>query len=64
MKQKLIQQLHNLIYEHELSNYCTDYDKATQILAFDSEQGFDCAYDVGRYDTLKEVLQIVQKMEA
>lgn len=61
MKQKTIELLHNLIYEHETQNFCTDYDRAMEILAEDAEQGFNAAYDVGRYEALKEVLRELQK---
>ena len=62
MKQKLIQQLHNLISEHEISNYCTDYEDAENEL--DPQTSLMLTYDCGRYETLKEVLQIVLAMEA
>lgn len=62
MKEKLLDKLHNLIYEHEVSNFSTDYDKAKEILEMDAEQGFNAAYDVGRYETLKEMLRLIQKI--
>ena len=63
-KDYIIHQLFELIHEHETSGYCTDYDKATEIMAdaCDGETGFNVAYDVGRYEALKEVLRMVQKI--
>lgn len=63
MKQKIIQQLHKLIYEHETSNYCISYDKAIETIQNDLDLATNQFYDCGRYDTLKEVLQIVKAME-
>lgn len=62
MKQKLIEQLHNLIYEHETSNHCTSYDKATETMEQDLDLATNQFYDVGRYEALKEVLRMVQSL--
>ena len=62
MKEKLLEKLHNLIYEHETSNFCTDYDTAKEISEMDTEQGFNAAYDVGRYEALKEMLRLIQNI--
>lgn len=63
-KDYIIKQLFELIYEHETQECCTDYDRATEIQAeaADGESGFNAAYDVGRYEALKQVLRMVQKI--
>ena len=62
---KAIELIEQLIKEHEESGYCTDYDKATEIQAemADGESGFNAAYDVGRYETLVNLLNDLKRME-
>ena len=60
---RAIELVHNLIYEHETSNFQTDYDAAIETLAEDAEAGFNEAYDVGRYEALKEVLRMLQQLK-
>lgn len=63
MKAQLIIQLKKLIKEHTENAFCTSYEEATETLMTDVEGATNQFYDVGRYDTLKEVLQLVQAME-
>ena len=63
MKDKIISYLSQLIYEHDVNNFCTSYEKAEESIEADINKAFDKFYDVGRYDTLHEVLSIIQKLE-
>lgn len=63
MKNKIISYLSQLIYEHDVNNFCTSYEKAKESIETDPVSSFDKFYDVGRYDTLHEILSIIQKME-
>lgn len=60
---KAIELIENWIAEHEMSCYCTDYDKAETTLKTDAEQGFNMAYDVGRYETLVNLLIELEELE-
>lgn len=64
LKSQLTKKLTQLIKDHTENAFCTSYEEATETLMTDVEGATNQFYDVGRYDTLKEVLQIVQKMEA
>lgn len=61
-KDYILHQLFELIHEHETSNFCTNYDKATETMKHDLDLATNQFYDVGRYEALKEVLRIVQKI--
>lgn len=45
---------------HREAGYHTNYDIATDVLAQDSEAGFDAAYDVARYETLLELKNVIR----
>lgn len=60
MKQKIIQYIENLIQEHEESGYCTDYKEAGHSPFVESLDKF---YDVGRYETLTNLLTDIKNME-
>lgn len=63
LKSQLTKKLTQLLKDHTANAFCTSYEEATETLMTDVEGATNQFYDVGRYDTLKEVLQIVQKME-
>lgn len=54
MKQKIIEHLENLIAEHEMTCYCTDWDRVLN--ENNKEKAIYSAYDVGRYETLVNLL--------
>ncbi len=61
MKNTLIEKLKELIKEHEESNYCIDYELAENEL--DPQTSLMMAYDVGRYETLVNLLNDLKRME-
>lgn len=63
MQDKIISYLEQLIKEHEIHNFCTSYEKAEESIETDVLRAFDNFYDIGRYDTLHEVLSMIQKLE-
>ena len=63
MKQNIINYLNQLIAEHKESNFCTSYKEATNSIECSFDESFDKFYDVGRYDTLQELLFVVKEME-
>ena len=58
---KVIEYLENLIAEHEMECYCTDWDKVLN--ESDFETAVNTAYDVGRYETLVNILIDIESME-
>ena len=64
LKSQLTKKLTQLIKEHTENAFCTSYEEATETMDNDLDLATNQFYDCGRYDTLKEVLQIVQAMEA
>lgn len=64
LKSQLTKKLTQLINEHAVNAFCTSYEEATETMEQDLELATNQFYDVGRYDTLKEVLQIIQNMRA
>ena len=63
MKEKLIDYLIHIAYEHRTNNFCTSYKEAEECIEKNVLQSFDKFYDVGRYDTIHEILAVVQRME-
>lgn len=61
MKQKIIEHLENLIAEHEMTCYCTDWDIVLN--ENNAEKAIYSAYDVGHYETLVNLLIDIQNME-
>lgn len=55
MKDKILNLINDLINEHASSGYCTDYNEAQDWIEHDPVVAFDKFYDVGRYETLKNL---------
>jgi hypothetical protein len=62
MKDKLIKELELLIKDHEENEFCIDYRDAEKSIEYSIEESFDKFYDVGRYNTLKEILYFIQNL--
>ena len=63
--QKAIELIEKLIKEHEDSGYCTNYDDATKEYEagiVEIECLFDKSFDVGRYETLINLLNDLKKL--
>ena len=57
-KKEIIKQLELLIQEHK-KEYCTDWEQVYQ--CDDLEQSIYLAYDVGRYETLVNLLNEIKQ---
>ena len=60
MKQKIIEHIKFLINEHCELDYCCNWD--TVLNAEDSQLCINKAYDVGRYETLSNLLNDIKNM--
>lgn len=58
---KAIELIKKLIEEHKQADYCMDYEDAENEL--DPQTSLMMAYDVGRYETLVNLLNDLRKME-
>lgn len=58
---KAIELIKLLIHEHEETGYCTDYEDAENEL--DPQTSLMLAYDCGRYETLVNLLNDLERME-
>lgn len=58
---KAIELIKELIKEHETSNYCMDFESVLNEL--EPEKAMFSAYDVGRYETLTNLLNYLERME-
>lgn len=59
-----IEIIENLIKEHEASGYCTNYEEAEDCIEYDVTASFDKFYDVGRYETLTNLLNDIKNIGA
>ena len=59
MKENLIKYIKELIIEHEESGFHYNWEQVD--LCTDAETALYAAYDVGRFDTLNEILSYIQK---
>ena len=60
---RAIDLIQHLINEHYENKYCTDWQEVLDCDDIsDCEKGLNLAYDVGRYETLKQLLADLMKM--
>ena len=57
---RAIDLIQSLIKEHEENEYCTDWEEVENEL--DADRAGFIGYDVGRYETLKQLLADLMKM--
>ena len=62
MKNKVIDLIKLLIKEHEEAGCCTDYKEADEWTEHDTVVAFDKFYDLGRYETLINLLNDIKKI--
>lgn len=58
----VIEHIENLIKEHEASGYCTEEKEAAEWIERDPVIAFDKFYDVGRYETLVNLLNDIKNI--
>lgn len=60
--QQIIDELKLHIKDHEEQGFCTDYRDAEKSIEYSIDESFDKFYDVGRYNTLTEILYFIEKL--
>lgn len=59
---KAIELIKQLINEHEMSGYCTNQREAEEFIERDPVVAFDKFYDLGRYETLVNLLNELERI--
>ena len=59
---KAIELIKYQIREHEKEGFCTDQKVAEEWIEKDAVAAFDKFYDLGRYETLLDLLNILEKI--
>ena len=59
---KAIELIKYLIREHEKAGYCTEIKEAEEWIENDPVVAFDKFYDLGRYETLVDLLSTLEKI--
>lgn len=59
---KAVELIKKLINEHEMSGYCTNQSEAEEMIELDPVVAYDKFYDVGRYETLVNLLNELERI--